>query len=114
MYHANYLRYMERGRAEWLRALGLDQNMLKLKYNILFVVVKSEIFYKSPGRLDDEIKVSTEVGELKRASVIFMQRIENASIDLCMGTNTVACVDAATFLPKRIPLALSGVFGNGD
>ena len=59
VYHANYLRFMERGRAEWLRSLGLDQNILKTDYSILFVVVKSEIYYKSPARLDDQIKVFT-------------------------------------------------------
>jgi tol-pal system-associated acyl-CoA thioesterase len=113
VYHANYLRFMERGRADWLRSLGLDQNMLKSEYNISFVVVKSEIYYKSPARLNDEIKVSTEVEQLKRASVVFMQKVENSSVELCVATNVVACVDAGNFLPKRIPLGLSGVLTNG-
>ena len=114
VYHANYLRFMERGRAEWLRSLGLDQNLLKTDYSILFVVVKSEIYYKSPARLDDQIKVFTEVKKLKRASVIFAQRIENSPVQLCLASNVVACVDAESLLPKRIPAQLLGIFANGD
>ncbi|MBT4205304.1 MAG: tol-pal system-associated acyl-CoA thioesterase [Proteobacteria bacterium] len=114
VYHANYLRFMERGRAEWLRSLGLDQNILKTDYSILFVVVKSEIYYKSPARLDDQIKVFTEVKQLKRASVIFAQRIENSLVELCMANNVVACVDSKSLVPKRIPDQLLGIFTNGD
>ena len=114
VYHANYLRFMERGRAEWLRSLGLDQNILKTDYSILFVVVKSEVYYKSPARLDDQIKVFTEVKQLKRASVTFAQRIENSPVQLCVANNVVACVDSESLLPKRIPAQLLGIFANGD
>ena len=106
VYHANYLRWFERGRTEWLRALGFDQDKLMREVGVAFTVASLDIQYKRPARLDDELEVVTHIAELKKASLTFAQilsrREDNAAV-LCQASVQVACVDARTFAPRRMP-----------
>ncbi|MCQ4346867.1 tol-pal system-associated acyl-CoA thioesterase [Pseudomonas stutzeri] len=116
VYYVNYLKFMERARTEWLRALGLAQSQLAAE-NLLFVVHSVEARYLAPARLDDALEVSAEVTELNRASLVFRQRVRRPrdSALLCDGRITVACVRADSFKPRAIPEALRAAFaGSGQ
>jgi acyl-CoA thioester hydrolase len=106
VYHANYLRWFERARTEWLRALGYSQDRLMTEVGIAFTVASIEILYRRPARLDDQIEVFTSIAELKNVSLIFSQvlrRVEAPDEILAKASVRVACVDAKTFMPRRIP-----------
>ena len=111
VYYVNYLKFMERARTEWLRALGLAQSRLA-EENLLFVVHSAEARYLAPARLDDELAVSAEVIERGRASLRFRQQVRRTRDDalLCEGQFTVACVRADSFKPRAIPEALRSAF----
>ena len=111
VYYVNYLKFMERARTEWLRALGLAQSQLA-EQNLLFVVHSAEARYLAPARLDDELAVSAEVIEQGRASLRFRQQVRRIHDDrlLCEGQFTVACVRADSFKPRAIPEALRAAF----
>ncbi|GAC1623198.1 MAG: tol-pal system-associated acyl-CoA thioesterase [Nevskia sp.] len=106
VYHANYLRFFERARTEWLRALGCSQETLRQDANAAFTVSSLEIVFRQPARLDDELEATVEVSELRRASVRFRQTLrDKAQPDRVLSTAEVrvACVDAATFRPRPLP-----------
>lgn len=111
VYYVNYLKFMERARTEWLRALGLAQSQLAAE-NLLFVVHSAEARYLAPARLDDGLSVSAEVTELNRASLVFRQQVRRVDDNalLCEGRITVACVRADSFKPRAIPEALRAAF----
>lgn len=111
VYYVNYLKFMERARTEWLRALGCAQSQLVAE-NLLFVVHSAEARYLAPARLDDELLVSAEVVELNRASLRFRQQVRRASDAalLCEGQIMVACVRADSFKPRAMPEALRAAF----
>jgi acyl-CoA thioester hydrolase len=103
-YHANYLRWFERARTEWLRAKGYGQEQLRLDAGVAFTVSTIEVEYRKPARLDDELQVQTRVAELRRASLIFEQSLLRADgLLLATARVRIACVDAATFRPKALP-----------
>jgi len=106
VYHANYLRWFERGRTEWLRARGYDQERLRTEVGIAFTVAGLEILYRRPARLDDLVEVVTEIAEVKNVSMALTQTLRRAGQPeevMAKATVRVACVDAKTFMPKRIP-----------
>lgn len=105
VYYANYLKYCERGRTELLRGLGFEQQKL-MQQNIVFVVKKVSIEYKSPARLDDKISVITEIEKIKRASLIFKQTIKHKSDILCQADVVIVCVNTETFTPIAIPTTI--------
>ncbi|MNE21382.1 Acyl-CoA thioester hydrolase YbgC [compost metagenome] len=111
VYYVNYLKFMERARTEWLRALGCAQSQLAVE-NLLFVVHSAEARYLAPARLDDELRVSAEIIELNRASLRFRQQVWRTSDAtlLCEGHIMVACVRADSFKPRAIPEALRAAF----
>lgn len=115
VYYVNYLKFMERTRTEWLRALGFAQSQLAVE-NLLFVVHSAEARYLAPARLDDELLVSAELMELKRASLVFRQQVRREADGtlLCEGRVTVACVRADSFKPRAIPEALRAGFPGPD
>jgi len=103
-YHANYLRWFERARTEWLRARGYGQERLRVEEGVAFTVSTIEVEYRKPARLDDELQVQTRVAELRRASLIFEQSLLRADGQLLSTARVrIACVDAATFRPKALP-----------
>lgn len=105
VYHAQYLHFFERARTEALRQLGFSQQQL-LQQNLAFVVKKIDIDYRLPARLDDLLTVETQVIELKKASLIFLQRLYKQSICLCEAHIQVASVDLTKMKPTAIPDAI--------
>ena len=111
VYYVNYLKFMERARTERLRSLGFAQSQLAGE-DLLFVVHSSEARYLAPARLDDELLVSAEVVEMKRASLRFRQQVRRAEDDrlLCEGQFLVACVRNESLKPRPIPQTLRSAF----
>ncbi|MEO8315070.1 MAG: tol-pal system-associated acyl-CoA thioesterase [Pseudomonadota bacterium] len=105
VYHASYVRYFERGRSEWLRTLGWSQAQLAEEQKVLFSVVNLQIHYHSPARLDDLLEVVTLPRMAGGASLQFDQQLQREGEVLTTGTVLVACVDAASFKPRRLPAA---------
>jgi len=105
VYHASYLRFLERARTEWLRALGVDQQRVREDHGVVFVVRDMEIEFLLPARLDDELDVTVETGERRSASMMFSQRIVRRADGAALVAARVraACIEAATFKPCRIP-----------
>ena len=105
VYHASYLRFLERARTEWLRALGVDQQRVREDHGVVFVVRDMEIEFLLPARLDDELDVTVETGERRSASMVFSQRIVRRADGAALVAARVraACIEAATFKPCRIP-----------
>jgi acyl-CoA thioester hydrolase len=115
VYYANYLKYMERGRTEWLRSLGFEQDELRAKEGVLFAVRKVEVDFKSPARFNDKLHVSARIVSRGKASLIFQQEIildADGSV-LCSGIVKIACIAAESFRPTPIPNALLSVITDG-
>ncbi|MFD1009176.1 MULTISPECIES: tol-pal system-associated acyl-CoA thioesterase [Oceanisphaera] len=109
VYNANYLKYMERARTEWLRSLGVEQDIL-LEQGVAFVVRKVELDMLRPARFNDALTVTVTVKKLKRASIVFEQEIlDDAGLSLVRGTVLIACVQIAYMKPFAIPEPLMGV-----
>lgn len=105
VYHANYLRFFERARSELLRSLGHDQEAMRVGQGIAFTIATLEIRYLRPARLGDVLEATTEVSELRRASLTFRQQLRRPETGEILAEVTVraGCVDAATFKPRPIP-----------
>jgi acyl-CoA thioester hydrolase len=112
VYYANYLRYLERARTEWLRARGHSQQQLARDPGILFTVVSLQVDYRAPARLDDELEITCEPAREGAASLRFAQSIYRAAGGgqrqlLLAASVRVACVDAQTLRPQRLPQFLT-------
>lgn len=106
VYHANYLKFMERARTEWLRSLGFDQRRLKRELGMIFVVRSIQIEYEKPAQFDDKLEIATHVMACRGASLVFHQairRVEPEPASLAQAQVKVACLDARTFRPRPIP-----------
>lgn len=103
VYYANYLKFMERARTEWLRMLGFDQSRLTREHGIVFAVRAASLEFLKPARFDDALDVSVDIADRGRASINFVQSITCAATLLCEGTVRVACLDAMKFAPCPIP-----------
>lgn len=108
VYHASYLCYLERARTEWLRALGYSQARLRQEESLVFTVVAMTLDFLKPARLDDLLLVRSRARLAGGASVEFTQEILRDAERLLSATVRVACLDAATFRPRRLPQALRG------
>jgi acyl-CoA thioester hydrolase len=106
VYHTSYIRFLERARTEWLRSLGYSQARLVEETGLVFSVVSLEIKYLLPARLDDMLLVSNQVQVSGGASVNFEQVIHRGEQELVRGKVVVACLDAATFKPRRLPASM--------
>jgi len=104
VFYANYLKYMERGRTEWLRALSIGQQNLALTQGVDFVVSQLDMQYKVPARLDDALCVQTLVTYSGRASLNFAQRILREHQTLAQGNIRVGCVDLHSMKPTALPV----------
>jgi acyl-CoA thioester hydrolase len=123
VYYANYLRFLERARTEWLRSLGYSQQRLAQDPGIVFTVVSLNIDYRKPARLDDELVVTCVPSAEGAVTLRFAQQIYRKGADgntlLVEAGVRVACVDAATLRPRRLPDFLNpdaltpGVASNG-
>jgi len=108
VYYANYLRYLERARTEWLRSLGFSQQQLARDPGIVFAVVSLNIDYRRPAKLDDELLVTCEPSVEGAVTIRFAQRIHrkdagDSNTLLVEADVRVACVDASTLRPRRLP-----------
>lgn len=103
VYYANYLKFMERARSEWLRALGFEQDTLRDEGGVVFVVRRVEIDYLSPARFNDQLDVIVRLHEAGRASFVVRQELMRDSACLAMAEVTLACVHATHFKPAKIP-----------
>jgi len=110
VYYANYLKFVERARTEWLRELGINQVKF-LEQNIGFVVRKVEMDNIASAKLDDLLSVTSTIVALKRASLVFHQEITNqAQQVICRATVRIACVNFQTVKPMAIPESILGAF----
>jgi acyl-CoA thioester hydrolase len=105
VYYANYLKFMERARTEYLRAAGFEQDQLRQDQGILFTVHSVRVEFKRPAVFNDALEVSAEISEQRRASLTFLQEIRRAGEHevLCQGAVRIACVDAESFKAVAIP-----------
>jgi acyl-CoA thioester hydrolase len=114
VYHANYLRYFERGRTEWLRALGFSQAQLMQQLGVAFTVADLQVEFRAPARLDDALDLHTEVVSTRRASLVFEQRLQRTHSAALLTTARVrvGCVDSRSFRPAPLPPALQHAIEN--
>jgi acyl-CoA thioester hydrolase len=103
VYYANYLKFMERARTEWLRALGFEQDELARRDGVLFAVRSARLDFLQPARFNDLLQATVQIVKRGHASITFTQQIRRASLTLCAGEVKVACLDAASFVPRPIP-----------
>lgn len=103
VFYANYLKFFERARTEWLRSLGFGQEQLRTETGAMFVVTDTSVRYRQPARLDDELAVSVRVVERGRASLLISQRATRNGAVLAEGSIRIGFVEAASFRPCRIP-----------
>ena len=114
VYYANYLRFLERARSEWLRARGHSQLQLARDRGVVFTVVSLAVDYRAPARLDDELEITCEPRSDGAASLRFAQRIYRTPASgrapqlLLEASVRVACVDVRTMRPQRLPEFLAG------
>ena len=109
VYYANYFRYMERARTEWLRSLGVEQDKLLNDERKYFVVVDTYAEFLKPARFNEMLIATASLAELTRATFLIEQNIYRESVDgdlLCRGRVKAAYVDADTQRPLRIPTSI--------
>ncbi|MCB1825590.1 MAG: tol-pal system-associated acyl-CoA thioesterase [Candidatus Competibacteraceae bacterium] len=108
VYYANYLKFMERARTEWLRARGFEQDVLLRDRQVLFAVRTLSVDYHRPARFNDQLEVISRIAEAGGASLTFVQSIRRAdSTDVLCGARVkVACIDAENFRACRLPRQL--------
>lgn len=110
VFYANYLKFFERARTEWLRSLGIQQQSLKEESGGMFVVSETQIKYFSPARLDDLLEVTARTAEAGRASLVLAQQawltVDGERKLLAEGTIRIGWVDSQTMKPGRIPAAI--------
>ena len=109
VYYANYLRFLERARTEWLRSLGIEQGRLREEARLQFAIVDLTVHYRRPARYDDLLFVSVTPREAGRATVSFDQEIRRSSADgqlLVEAQVRAACLDAQTLKPRPMPRML--------
>lgn len=103
VFYANYLKFFERARTEWLRAAGVDQRRLIEREGAAFVVKSAALDYYAPARLDDEITLTLAIEKLGRASVQFLQQAFKGDLLLVEARVKVGCVDIASVRPRSLP-----------
>jgi len=103
VFYANYLKFFERARTEWLRSLGVSQQRLRDETGAIFIVAETQVRYLRPARLDDELDITVAVQSSGSASMRLAQQAWHGSALLAEGEIRIGCVDAGTFRPVRIP-----------
>ena len=107
VYHASYLRFLERGRSEWLRHRGVDQAALRARDRVQFAVVDMQIEWKRAARFDEELVVVTALSATGGASFSFAQRIRRGAELVVAATVRAAALDAETLRPRRLPIHIA-------
>jgi acyl-CoA thioester hydrolase len=106
VFYANYLKFFERARTEWLRAAGHSQQRLREETGAIFVVAETHVRYLQPARLDDLLDVTVDLREGGAATLLIAQQALRGGALLAEGTIRIACVDAQSLKPRRIPIPL--------
>ena len=116
VYYANYLKFMERARTEWLRSYGIEQDSLREREGIVFAVHSAQLEFLRPGKFNDLLTVISRINKRGPASLVFEQKIVRDDTNegtLCTGTIKVACVNATTLRAQPIPTyVLTEIFGD--
>ncbi len=113
VYYANYLKFMERARTEWLRSRGFEQDELLQREGVLFAVRSVRLEFEQPARFNDALEVTAQVVRRGGASLTFAQEVRRAQATLCRGEIKIACLEAATFRPRPIPAQITFCIDNG-
>ena len=103
VYYANYLKFLERARTEWLRARGFEQTALAAVHEVMFIVRSIALDYRKPARFNDELEVTVEPQEIGASRIELHQVVRCGKEDLVTAQVEIACVNTATFRPVRIP-----------
>ncbi|MGK5027747.1 tol-pal system-associated acyl-CoA thioesterase [Janthinobacterium sp. RB2R34] len=106
VYYANYLKFFERARTEWLRAIGVEQQELLEKHDALFVVKSVSADYHAPARLDDTVRLTLNIAKMGRASIVFLQQAWRGETLLNTAQVKVGCVDSS-MRPRPVPDAVA-------
>jgi len=108
VFYANYLKFFERARTEWLRSLGVGQRELRAQTGGMFIVTATTVRYLAPARLDDELRVTAQLEQAGRASLVIAQQalLQPLGRLLAEGTIRIGWVDAASLRPARIPAVI--------
>ena len=106
VFYANYLKFFERARTEWLRSLGVHQQQMRERTGTIFVVTHTALHYRAPARLDDALEVTVALRHCGRASMDLAQQAWRGGTLLTEGDVRIGCVDAARLRPRRIPTEL--------
>jgi len=114
VYYANYLKFMERCRTEWLRHLGVNQHQLRLERRLQFAIASVTVDFLLPAVLDDEITVTAELERLGGATILFKQTIWRADVQLIDAGTRVACLDSDSLKPRAIPRDLFTEWRHGQ
>ncbi len=113
VYYANYLKFMERARTEWLRALGVEQDQLRAEDGLLLMVHSLSVRYRKPAKFNEALQVSVQVKHLGKAKIALAQQVLRQQDVLCECEVIIACVDEATGRPsafgQQLQQALKGV-----
>ena len=107
VYYANYLRFMERARTEWLRAMGFEQTELAERHGTVFVVRSIEIEYERPARFNDTLRVTVELIKVGAGHIELGQRVMKDDVLIAGAKVKIVCVEARTFRVARIPRPLA-------
>jgi tol-pal system-associated acyl-CoA thioesterase len=102
VYYVNYLKFMERARTEWMRALGFDRESI-FSHELMFVVQEAAVNYIQPAMLDDVLQVTASLVKRGGASMVLRQRVLREDAVLAQGTIKIACVDRLSVMPRRMP-----------
>ena len=103
VYHAEYLKFLERARTEWLRHLGFDHQALGRQHRAVFVVTAASIEFAKPARLDDTLAVSVRLESLGKVRCVFAQEVRRDDEVLVRAKVTVACLQVESLKPAEIP-----------
>ena len=111
VYYANYLRFLERARTEWLRTLGFEQPEMADTHGVLFVVRAVQIDFLRPSRFNDSLQVTVEVVNVGGSRIRFLQRVLRGNEEIVRAEVDVVCVSTGTFRPARVPRAMRTTIG---
>ncbi len=114
VYYANYLKFMERTRTEWLRSFGLENRSLLMESGLILVVTRCEIEYRRAARMDDLLTVTVQSAQARRVSAKLVQKIFRESELLVEATIEIACIEAATHRIKPLPELITHRINQGS
>ncbi len=112
VYYANYLKFFERARTEWLRSRGFEQDLMREEHGVVFVVSKLQVEYQRPAKFNEALRVSCVMQKCGAASMNFHQVAERTSdlMPLSEAKVQIVCVNADSFKPTPIPNAMRSLF----